>query len=162
MKVTQELFDNLKPGDIVLLKTEGQLLDTGWKKNEDGYWRLESEVNDSVTPMMIRKLGQLQRVEDVCKHYISYTYFTIGDDYSQYHYTIDMIQEIYPLVRGLEEEPVAEPAPQPVPKFEHLYVSKKSYEQIYKEGYDRGFEDGFRIANLEDYEEDEEEWSFHG
>lgn len=122
MKVTQELFDSLKPGDIVLLKTEGQLLDTGWKKNECGYWRIESKVNDSVTPMMLNKLGKLQMVDVYFEPgRLSYGFFTLQNDYEQYHYTIDMIQEIYPLVRGIEEEERKE---EPVmPRFEHLYVS---------------------------------------
>ena len=31
MKVTQALYDKLQPGDLVKIKTPGQLIDSGWK-----------------------------------------------------------------------------------------------------------------------------------
>lgn len=95
MKTSQELFNRLQPGDLVLIKTPGQLIDSGWKMFGEHFtlWTSDNDIH-IINVFMILMLGKQLYVDRVEGQEV---YF----ENCEYGFTIEMIQEIYPLTRGI-------------------------------------------------------------
>ena len=97
MKVTQALYDKLQPGDLVKIKTPGQLIDSGWKMfGLKTFYCLWDDNNDIhiIHDEMIELLGTQLYIDSVYGQEI----FFKGCDKG---FTIPMLQEVYPLARGI-------------------------------------------------------------
>lgn len=91
MKATKEIFDRLLPGDYVVMKTLGQLIDTGVVGLEEEY----SYIIEDAKPY----LGKMFPVEEV--HVINdKTYVSLKYDEEGYLFELEMFSELYPLNRG--------------------------------------------------------------
>lgn len=93
MKATQEIFDKLQPGDYVVVKTLGQLIDTSVID-----YRYEQYIIDDVRPY----LGKMYPIKEV---YVinGKTYVVLMYDEEEYMFDVKMFSELYPLNRGIKE-----------------------------------------------------------
>ena len=93
MKVTQEIFNTLQPGDYVVMKTLGQLIDTGVVD-----YRCDEYIIDDARPY----LGKMYPIKEV--HVINgRTYVILMYDEEEYMFGVEMFSELYPLNRGVKE-----------------------------------------------------------
>ena len=96
MKVTQELYNRLQVGDLVLIKTKGQLIDSGWSSFQYHFslW-VDNQTLRIVSSDMTPFLGQMVFIKSI--H---------GDELylkgCKEGFTIEMMQELYPLMRGIK------------------------------------------------------------
>lgn len=101
MLVSKEVFNRLQPGDYVKVKSLGQLIDTGWIEM-NGVYIHERSWAGVVPDVMNKHLGQLCQVRTIAIHPITGDlYVTLEEDELELYYTIEMMYELYPLVRGL-------------------------------------------------------------
>ena len=94
MRVTKELYDRLQPGDLVLIKTKGQLIDSGWSSFQYHFslW-VDNQTLRIVSADMASLLGQMLFIKDIVNNKLFFEGCKEG-------FTIEMIQELYPLIRG--------------------------------------------------------------
>lgn len=95
MKVTQELYNRLQVGDLVLIKTPGQLIDSGWRSFQLHFtlWT-DNQTLRIVSADMASLLGQMLFIKDIVDNKLFFEGCKEG-------FTIEMIQELYPLMRGI-------------------------------------------------------------
>ena len=90
MKATQEIFNMLQPGDYVIVKTLGQLIDTGVFTLDDRH------LFDNVE----QYLGKMYPIKEVITIH-GKTYVTLKYDEEEYMFDVNMFSELYPLNRGI-------------------------------------------------------------
>ena len=88
MKVTRELLKEMKQGDYVVVKTLGQLIDSGVTIDVE-----ETKVKDVLGKML--PIDYVLIIDDIPLAIISY-------NNEQYALDEDMFLQLYPLTRGLE------------------------------------------------------------
>lgn len=88
MKVTKELLKEMKQGDYVVVKTLGQLIDSGVIIDVE-----EAKVKDVLGKML--PIDYVLIIDDIPLAIISY-------NNEQYALDEDMFLQLYPLTRGLE------------------------------------------------------------
>ena len=88
MKVTRELLKEMKQGDYVVVKTLGQLIDSGAIIDVE-----ETKVKDVLGKML--PIDYVLIIDDIPLVIISY-------NNEQYALDEDMFLQLYPLTRGLE------------------------------------------------------------
>ena len=102
MKPTKELFERMLPGDFVIVKTLGQMIDSGWVF--DTNWGLLTHYRDwaAVSPeLMCEQIGQMCRIKKICINPLTdEMYFILEEDEFELPFTYEMMKELYPLVRG--------------------------------------------------------------
>lgn len=97
MRVTQELYNRLQVGDLVLIKTPGQLIDSGWSSFKTHYslWVNGNELHLITTDMALL-LGQMLFIKEIENGRLFFEGCKEG-------FTIEAMQELYPLMRGIYE-----------------------------------------------------------
>lgn len=115
MKPTRKLLNSLQYGDVVLIKTKGQLIDYG-------YYPIDVEhLEKKGIPF-----GQILFVENVVVNEYGNPIITVQNDENTY--LISMIQEAYILSRDYDED-----------DYDDDY---DEYDVGYEEGYEEGFNCG--------------------
>lgn len=92
MKATKELLKQMQPGDYVLVKTLGQLVDTGVVSGDIVSW-----VEDTKTADILGKMLPIDEVY-ICN---DIPFVTINYNDEKYLLEEEMFFQLYPLTRGL-------------------------------------------------------------
>ena len=92
MKATKELLKQMQQGDYVLVKTLGQLVDTGVASGDIASWVENARIADI--------LGKMLPIDDVFIYNdIPFAIITYND--KRYMLEEEMFFQLYPLTRGL-------------------------------------------------------------
>lgn len=92
MKSSKELLKQMQQGDYVLVKTLGQLVDTGVVNSDIVSWVNETKTEDI--------LGKMLPIDDVFVYNnIPFAIITYND--KRYMLEEEMFFQLYPLTRGL-------------------------------------------------------------
>lgn len=92
MKATKELLKQMQQGDYVLVKTLGQLVDTGVVNGDIVSWVNETKTEDI--------LGKMLPIDDIfIYNNIPFAIITYND--KRYMLEEEMFFQLYPLTRGL-------------------------------------------------------------
>ena len=92
MKSSNELLKQMQPGDYVLVKTLGQLIDTGVVSGDIVSWVKDARIADI--------LGKMLPIDDVFVYNdIPFAIITYND--KRYMLEEGMFLQLYPLTRGL-------------------------------------------------------------
>ena len=92
MKATKELLKQMQQGDYVLVKTLGQLVDTGVVSGDIVSWVNETKIANI--------LGKMLPIDDVFVYNdIPFAIITYNDE--EYVLEEEMFFQLYPLTRGL-------------------------------------------------------------
>lgn len=92
MKPTRKILEEMKPGDYVVVKTFGQLIDDDVEEIYDLTWLVKEKVEDLLGKML--PIEEVIFVEDVPIAVINYNDKT-------YFFGEQMFSQLYPLTRGL-------------------------------------------------------------
>ena len=92
MKSSNELLKQMQPGDYVLVKTLGQLIDTGVADVYDVSWMEDGKVKDVLGKML--PIDYVLVIDN-----IPHAIFSFND--KQYMFGEEMFFQLYPLTRGL-------------------------------------------------------------
>ena len=92
MKSSKELLKQMQPGDYVLVKTLGQLIDTGVVSGDIVSW-----VNETKTADILGKMLPIDEVY-ICN---DIPFVIINYNNEKYFLEEEMFFQLYPLTRGL-------------------------------------------------------------
>ena len=92
MKSSKELLKQMQPGDYVLVKTLGQLIDTGVVSGDIVSW-----VNETKTADILGKMLPVDEVY-ICN---DIPFVIINYNNEKYFLEEEMFFQLYPLTRGL-------------------------------------------------------------